>query len=113
MPQTYTHLRVFHLIVHLSVDDVLGADDAFDDEGVVHPGAGNLLDDDVMTRVHQIASIRHFRFDDGGDSRGQRENRLRPRQAELVAQQQLSDHRFHVTLVGALDALRRPRSSMF
>ena len=44
-------LSVIELVLHLSVDDVLGADDALNDERVPLPRSRNLFDDDVMPEV--------------------------------------------------------------
>ena len=93
------------------MNDVFRADDAFDDEGVALSSAGDFLDDDVVTRVHEIAPIRVW-LDNTGHPFGQREDGLRPAQAKSVAEQQLTNQRLGVILVRAFDALYGRRASV-
>ena len=99
------------LVFHLFMNDILGADDPFDDERVAFPRARDFLDDDVVPGVHGIPS--RLGFDDSRRAFGQREDRLRPRKAQVFAEQQLANQRLDVTLVGALDALHGGNTSQF
>ena len=98
-------------VFHLSVNDVFGTNDAFDDERVALPGTRDLLDDDVVSGVHEIASVHHIRFDNPGDALRQTEDGLRPRQAQFLAKQKLTNQGFDVGLVSAFDSLHRRRTS--